>query len=527
MTLHKKWRYVAVGTVLVVVGMWYALSRQAPSPAYESVTVSRNDITNVISVTGHAEPMKRLSLAFPVNGTLEAIYPEEGSEVMAGAPIAVLEDTIVQARAQELSARLVREEALTDDIIDGASPEERALRDVAVEKAQVSLTRAQVELRASLNHAYVVLDDAIREKADEVFEDAQGENPKFGIRFESGSTEYLIRADSETTSRLSAARGSLKQTLIDMAKIAQSTTILPEEAHDAILGYAREGEAFLNLLATTINRYVPTDTQAQAVYEGFQTSIATARTQVSNVIAELEAARTSLDVAQASLRVAEADQTLVEASVHTSTIQAQAALVAASRAALNTVQEEAGQYVLTSPIRGVVTELHLQEGETAGAGVPVVEILSEGTFELEVFIPEADIARVKLGDQAEVTFDAFERGDVFMAEVIRISLSETVREGVPTYKTTLVITKSPDGTRTLRAGMTADIDITTDERTNVLTVPTRSVITDGARTYVRVIRAEGDPEERSVVTGLRGSDGDIEILEGLSEGEVIVLYTPE
>jgi multidrug efflux pump subunit AcrA (membrane-fusion protein) len=75
--------------------------------------------------------------------------------------------------------------------------------------------------------------------------------------------------------------------------------------------------------------------------------------------------------------------------------------------------------------------------------------------------------------------------------------------------------------------MTADAEITTDVHHNVLTVPTRSVITEEGRSFVRILGLEGTLEERDVVTGLRGSEGTIEVREGLAEGEQVVVFVQE
>jgi len=125
-----------------------------------------------------------------------------------------------------------------------------------------------------------------------------------------------------------------------------------------------------------------------------------------------------------------------------------------------------------------------------------------------------------------VTFDAFERTDTFDATVVRIALTETLREGVPTYKTTLLLNDEIPPEYTMRPGMTADADILTDVREDVLFIPTRSVLRDGTRTYVRVVE-NGSFVERDITVGLRGSEGTTEIIRGLSEGEEVVLFVEE
>jgi multidrug efflux pump subunit AcrA (membrane-fusion protein) len=74
--------------------------------------------------------------------------------------------------------------------------------------------------------------------------------------------------------------------------------------------------------------------------------------------------------------------------------------------------------------------------------------------------------------------------------------------------------------------MTADIAIVTDEQKNVLHVPTRSILSDGQRTYVRLLTPEG-VRERDIVVGLRGSEGTSSIASGLSEGDEVIVFVIE
>ena len=108
-----------------------------------------------------------------------------------------------------------------------------------------------------------------------------------------------------------------------------------------------------------------------------------------------------------------------------------------------------------------------------------------------------------------------------LARVGEIEPSATILEGVPTYKTTLYFTGSAEG---VRAGMTADIDIETGVREKALAVPQRAVMTADGVSFVRVLGADGAPAEVRVTTGLRGTDGLVEILSGLSAGASVISF---
>jgi len=69
--------------------------------------------------------------------------------------------------------------------------------------------------------------------------------------------------------------------------------------------------------------------------------------------------------------------------------------------------------------------------------------------------------------------------------------------------------------------MTANLDIRTDERLNAIVIPQRSVISRNGRKFVLVAAGSGT-EEREIQTGLKGSDGNIEVVSGLVPGELIL-----
>jgi len=163
-------------------------------------------------------------------------------------------------------------------------------------------------------------------------------------------------------------------------------------------------------------------------------------------------------------------------------------------------------------------------GEAVSINVPVAKVISASGFEVEVNIPEADIAKVKLGDKSKVTLDAYGDDALFEAEVVSIDPAETIIEGVATYKTTLQFSEKDDR---IKSGMTANLDILTAERHSVIAIPQRAVITKDGQKTVRLLGDNNEVTEVNVQTGLRGSDGKIEILSGVNEGDKVITLTKE
>jgi multidrug efflux pump subunit AcrA (membrane-fusion protein) len=161
--------------------------------------------------------------------------------------------------------------------------------------------------------------------------------------------------------------------------------------------------------------------------------------------------------------------------------------------------------------------------------VTFVSIISDKNYEIEVNVSEVDIAKIKSGDTAIITLDAYGDETEFYATVTSIEPAETIIEGISTYKVKLQFNEQDEQ---IKSGMTANIDILTAKKENVITIPQRAIITKAGQKIVRVI--EDVPEknlininEVIVKTGLRGSDGRIEILEGINEGDEVVISINE
>ena len=192
-------------------------------------------------------------------------------------------------------------------------------------------------------------------------------------------------------------------------------------------------------------------------------------------------------------------------------------------AKVDNIRAQISKTEIYSPIKGVVTKKDAKVGEIVTAGASIVSIISDAEFEIESNIPEVDIVKIKIGNEAKVTLDAYGSDILFAAKVISIDPSETMIEGVATYKVTLGF--SGNDAR-IKSGMTANIDILSDKKENVIFVPLRAVIARNGNKIVRILDGES-VKETEVRVGLRGSDGNIEILEGIKEGDRVVISSAE
>lgn len=204
-----------------------------------------------------------------------------------------------------------------------------------------------------------------------------------------------------------------------------------------------------------------------------------------------------------------------------------------ARAGIQTIRNQLKKYVLTSPIDGFVIKKNFDKDETAQAMMPVVTIMKGDAIEITANISEADIAKIKLGQKAMITFDAFPSDKIFEAEVIKIDPAATVIQDVVYYATTFSILKNENNqdltelSQKMRVGMSVDLDILTAEKNNVLAIPIQAVKEINGEKYVEILTKKDineKVEKVKVKTGLFGDDGLVEIISGLKNGDEIITF---
>lgn len=172
---------------------------------------------------------------------------------------------------------------------------------------------------------------------------------------------------------------------------------------------------------------------------------------------------------------------------------------------------------IVAPFDGVVTTVSLNVGDNASSGTAAVVMIDPSRLQISVTVSEVDIARVKLGQTAQVTIDALP-GKNYAAQVTTINPTATVTQGVVNYPVILVLSNADDA---IKPGMTANLIMEVERRDDVLLIPSRAVRTQANQRTVTVLY-KGQSIQVPVTTGL-SNDQSIEITSGLQEGDVVVI----
>lgn len=207
------------------------------------------------------------------------------------------------------------------------------------------------------------------------------------------------------------------------------------------------------------------------------------------------------------------------------------AQVKQAQASLNSAQTELSYTEIKAPVDGIVISKAVEVGQTVAASFETPELFSVAEdltkMQIEASVVEADIAKVKEGQQVRFTVDSY-ADDYFYGTVTQVRNEATTTSNVVTYTVVIGIDNTD---MKLKPGMTANVEIITAEEKDVLLVPNQALRfyiddSDNAKRYkdrgVWIIK-NGKPERVSVKIGV-SDDDNTEILESsLKVGDEVIV----
>lgn len=187
--------------------------------------------------------------------------------------------------------------------------------------------------------------------------------------------------------------------------------------------------------------------------------------------------------------------------------------------------------IIYAPISGTVSGLSLQIGtvinsqssnNTSATTNKIANIKTNALPTLSINLTEIDIPKIKIGDKATVTFDAFS-DKTFTGKVISIDTVGSVSSGVTNYPIVILLDTNSNA---ILPNMGVSANIITNTKDDVLLVSSSAIKTDSNnKNYVQILK-NGKPVDQTVETG-PASDSQTEIISGLSEGDIVITSTSQ
>jgi membrane fusion protein (multidrug efflux system) len=173
---------------------------------------------------------------------------------------------------------------------------------------------------------------------------------------------------------------------------------------------------------------------------------------------------------------------------------------------------------VTAPFSGTVTQRSVTEGGFVANGANLLQITDFTTLVARVFVPEKELDRIRVGQEALVVGKAA-KGRKGVGKVVRIS--PIVDAGTGTVKVTVSLPPELAGGQGFLPGMYAEVTMTVDHRDDVPLVPKGAIVHDEEQTYVFV--PDGEKARRvRVELGLADAER-VELRKGLAAGESVIV----
>jgi RND family efflux transporter MFP subunit len=330
-----------------------------------------------------------------------------------------------------------------------------------------------------------------------------------------------------------AVLASLDVSVGDLVAEGDVLASLSPEALDAAVAQARASLA--SARSAVANAETSADQARQAISAADQ-AITAAELSLQNTLNDFPQTNAGQPNKDLAILNAQKQKVTAEAQLETARRQLEAyyplkasaeASVQSAQAQLESAVFNQANAVMTAPFAGTVVAIASQVGEPIGttsagtqgtSGFIVLAALNE--FEVVADFAESDVVGIQEGQSVRLEFDAIptETRDGVVTTIAPYGQVDPSGASLTTYEVTISVPNAPAG---LRAGMTAQASITTEEQLNVVAAPVTALVQTADGYVVQVESADGTISTVPVEVGIRGGYW-VEIVSGLSEGDRVV-----
>lgn len=334
--------------------------------------------------------------------------------------------------------------------------------------------------------------------------------------------EDIRAALSDTNNVLSATITSskLSQTELDTLKSNVSSARTSTNTSISSITSAQQDISTQKITnQTNLDNAQATVNSAQSALSLSEQSLASVK---SSANLKINSAQSAVRSAEGVLKQAEDQLALKKARPRSADVLSFQSQVKKAQANVDLIENQIDNSMLKAPEKGIVTEINGEIGELSTSAKVFIAIITADNFEIKANISEVDISKVKIDDEVKITFDALGPDKEFMGKIVSVEPAQTEISGVIYYKVTTMFSANAE---IIKPGMTANLDVMTAKKSDVLMIPFQALREDGLKKYVQIL-VNGKPKNADIAIGLKG-DINIEIVSGLSEGQKVITFIEE
>jgi len=540
--------YFLIGLILVGGGGYYSYKKWFVSSAttrYITAQVERGVLTSSISGTGQVSVSNQVDLKTKAAGDVLYVNGKVGDEVKAGTLLVSLNarealKSVRDAQSSLDSAKLSLEKIL------------KPVDELTILQAENSLTSAQESKAKSENDLVKYYDDGFNTVAN-VFLDLPTimnglENLLYGNDFGSVTgqsnldwyTNQGVVANYDSYDKIMSYRGDVNNSYnlarqsyginfnsYKSANRLSSTSTIEElitETYNTVKLMAeavKDASNFIDFTRDLVESY-GSGRSLPSTVTTHQTSLNTYTGQTNSHLTSLLSIKNSIETAKSSIvsagrTIAEKTASLADTKAGTDPldIESQRLSVKQKENALLDAKEKLADYSVRAPFDGVIASFTPKKGDSLSSGASVGTLITKQKI-ATIALNEIDIARVKVGQKVNLTFDAVDDLNI-TGEVVEMDTLGTVSQGVVSYNVKIAFDVQDER---VKPGMSVSASIILSSKPDVLLVSNSAVKTQGNASYVEIL-VNGAPQRKDVVVG-ESNDTLTEVVSGLTEGEEVI-----
>ncbi len=457
-----RWLFALFAAGVIVAGAtttYIFVNRSTNKQDITEITVpaEEKNVTLLLNASGKIVPVQNVNISPKSPGTVTQLYVEQGDKVTLGQILARMDSADIQARILQARANLAQQKAKLDQAKAGSRPQE-------ISQAKARLAQAQAQL------------DAAR----------SGNRPQEIAQAQAQVDAARLRVDL-SNERVRRYRSLYSQGAIEKDKLDQFVS--------------EDSTAIANLL------------------------------EAQKRLALLKSGSRPEEIARLEAAVAEAraQLQLLESGSRPQEIESAAAAVSAAQAQLKAEQVNLDNTIIRAPFQGIITQKFANIGAfvtpttsastSASATSSSIVALARG-LEILANVPEADISKIKVGQQVDIVADAYP-DEVFKGEVRLIAPEAVNEQGVTLFQVRVAINTGRDK---LRSGLNVNLTFLGND-VNALWVPTVAIVTEKGQTGVLVPDKNNKAKFSEITIGSQVGN-ETQVLSGLQKGDRIFTSPP-
>lgn len=515
---NNKLKAILLILVIIIIG-YSALSRESKSILVGKLEVG--NIDEIVTVSGQVESSEDSSLSFEKIGKINSVDVKVGDKVYLGQSLASLDSSNEYAATLSANANVSIAEANLNDALKGPS-----IFDIKVKED------ALYSAKNNLNNANNSVNDTIRSISSNLSDIVQN---KLGNLFSNSSVYFKLSYNScsqSLSSKIETARGNVENNLKELSDLSSSFSLTGDFDTDTknidnvsslVYTYIKNVSNLLDDLNTSLTNSCSLadkslDSQRLIVSASIA-SISTTFSNLNNLKSQILSYRNAYSAANYSLEQ-------IKAGSSEDKIKSLRASLDSAKAGLVLANANYRKDFIFAPFNGIVKEVNLNLGEISSPNSPAIKIMSDSNYQIKAKLTEIDIVKVKVGDSVKINLDTYGDGVIFDGTVSEVYPAAINEGGVSTYYAKISFINKDER---IRSGMNSTAEIVTDVKENTNYISNKFVLVKNGIATVKVIKDlnklkntstdddDSNIEIKKIIIGIRGRNGEIEIISGLNK----------